>query len=89
MRPEFLLYSFQSKFLTDQFDAMGSGSTVKHLPLPACRSFRLRLPPIEVQSVFADRLAVIRLLEERGSESLDMIDALFASLQHRAFGGEL
>lgn len=89
MLPEFLLYSFMDPFLEDQFEANGSGSTVKHLPLPACRSFELRLPPIALQTEFSRRLKAIRLLQNRSAHSLSELDTLFSSLQHRAFSGEL
>jgi hypothetical protein len=54
--PEFLCHSFQDDFLKRQFDQMGSGSTVKHLPLPACRAFQLRLPPLSEQQDFSARV---------------------------------
>ena len=89
MLPEFLLWSFMDSFLLEQFNASGSGSTVKHIPLPACRSFELRLPPMKVQAVFAERLRTVDLLHKRTSQSLNQLSSLFASLQHRAFRGEL
>ena len=89
MSPEFLLHCFRNPFLASQFEANGSGSTVKHLPLPACRSFQLRVPPLHLQMQFSERVREIRALEDRGGKSLAELDTLFAALQHRAFRGEL
>jgi type I restriction enzyme S subunit len=87
--PTFLLFSFLGKFLQNQFDKHGSGSTVKHLPLPVCRSFRMLVPPISLQREFARRIAAVDKLKSAHRASLAKLDALFASLQHRAFRGEL
>ena len=45
--------------------------------------------PEPLQSAFATRVAAIRKLKTTHRESLEKLDALFASLQHRAFRGEL
>ena len=89
MTPEYLLGSFRGKFLQHQFNRHGSGSTVKHLPLPACRSFQIPVPPIELQREFARRVAAVEKLKTAQRAALAELDALFASLQHRAFRGEL
>jgi type I restriction enzyme, S subunit len=46
-------------------------------------------PPRKLQDSFADRIATIRVVESQFTESLNRINALFASLQHRVFEGEL
>lgn len=89
MAPEYLLFSFQSPFLQNQFSRHGSGSTVKHLPLPACRNFQILLPPIKIQNEFATRVTIIENLKANCLRSLAELDTLFACLQHRAFRGEL
>jgi type I restriction enzyme S subunit len=86
---EYLLHSFLSPFLQDQFERHGSGSTVKHLPLPACRAFELRMPPLPLQQTFATRIQAIEALKATHRTALAQLDALFASLQQRAFSGEL
>ena len=47
------------------------------------------LPPIDLQREFARRVASVEKLKEAHRASLAEMDALFASLQHRAFRGEL
>jgi type I restriction enzyme S subunit len=53
------------------------------------RSFPLLVPPLTVQREFARRIAAVDKLKSAHRASLAKLDALFASLQHRAFRGEL
>jgi type I restriction enzyme S subunit len=89
MTPEYLLASFRGAFLQHQFNRHGSGSTVKHLPLPACRSFQVHVPPLPLQREFARWVTAVEKLKAAHRASLAELDALFATLQHRAFRGEL
>ncbi len=45
--------------------------------------------PLELQQTFATRVAAVERLKESHRKHLAELDALFASLQHRAFKGEL
>ncbi|NSY16302.1 restriction endonuclease subunit S [Neorhizobium sp. AL 9.2.2] len=86
---EFLAASFRSAFLIEQIMQSSSGSTVKHLPLPACRSFVFRVPPIELQQKFSKSvLSLKNTLSAQVNMSAEL-GGLFASLQHRAFSGQL
>jgi len=58
-----------------------SGPGLRQLPMP--------LPPIGVQREFSRRVAAVEKLKAAHRASLAELDALFASLQHRAFRGEL
>ncbi|QVW35318.1 restriction endonuclease subunit S [Geobacter sulfurreducens] len=53
------------------------------------RSFRIPMPPLELQRDFARRVAAVEKLKTAHRTSLSELNALFASLQHRAFRGEL
>lgn len=86
---EYLLASFQSPFLKKQFTRHGSGSTVKHLPLPACRSFDIVVPPLSLQQAFSIRIQAVDSLKVSCLTHLAHIDGLFACLRDRAFKGEL
>jgi type I restriction enzyme S subunit len=46
-------------------------------------------PPLPLQRTFARRAAAVETLKSAHRASLAELDALFASLQHRAFRGEL
>jgi type I restriction enzyme, S subunit len=50
---------------------------------------RLPLPPIELQYEFARRAAAVEKLKAAHRASMAELDALFASLRHRAFRGDL
>jgi type I restriction enzyme, S subunit len=87
--PEYLLYSFRGGFLQNQFNKHGSGSTVKHLPLPICRSFKLLVPPISLQEEFSRQIKAIEQLKIINNANNSALDSLFSSLQQQAFSGEL
>lgn len=53
------------------------------------RGFPLLVPPLDLQREFARRVQAIDALKAAQRRSLAKLDALFASLQHRAFRGEL
>lgn len=49
----------------------------------------LMFPPLKLQHDFARRVAAVEKLKAAHRASIDKLDELFASLQHRAFRGEL
>ncbi len=53
------------------------------------RGFPLLLPPLPLQREFARQVAAVEKLKAAHRASLTELDALFASLRHRAFRGEL
>ena len=53
------------------------------------RSSPVSLPPLQLQGEFACRAEAVEKLKTAHRASLSELDALFASLQHRAFRGEL
>jgi type I restriction enzyme, S subunit len=53
------------------------------------RSLVVPVPPIEMQCAFERRVDALERLEQKHQASLAELDALFASLQYRAFRGEL
>lgn len=67
---------------------------VKHLDLPFINQGMIldtpiAMPPLVVQQSFAGHLQAIQVQKEICRASLTQLDALFTSLQHRAFRGEL
>lgn len=46
-------------------------------------------PPVELQKLLAERLRSVENIEHMESAAISEADALFASLQHRAFSGDL
>ncbi len=78
------------------FLSMGGGlrdyvtsATIAHLTGEKLKAMRILLPPISLQHEFARRVAAVEKQKAAHRASLAEMDNLFASLQHRAFRGEL
>lgn len=83
--PEYLLYSFMGEGMQQQFKKQSSGSTVKHLSVPDCRSWELMLPPIDLQKKFTERAAMNWSLRQQVLEHSAKLEDLFLSIQKSAF----
>jgi type I restriction enzyme S subunit len=70
-------------------EAMGRKALLSNVRLSDLKQLPLITPTPSMQREFADRLARIEQARSRMQTSLAQLDALFASLQHRAFRGEL
>lgn len=64
-------------------------TTIPHISPKEIRSFGLRLPPLALQHEFTKRISKLGEVREGVLRSVAHFEALFASLQHRAFRGEL
>jgi len=53
------------------------------------RSIAVPVPPVELQSSFANRIIGAEKLAAQLHSALNRVETLFASLQHRAFRGDL
>lgn len=65
------------------------GAIMGGLNMGIIKKMPVKLPPLELQQTFATRVAAVERLKESHRKHLAELDALFASLQHRAFKGEL
>jgi type I restriction enzyme S subunit len=65
------------------------GVAVRGINLTDVKLMPIILPPQQDQETFARRARAIETLKAKNHASLAALDALFASLQHRAFRGEL
>jgi type I restriction enzyme S subunit len=65
------------------------GSTQIHIRTPIYLAIRIPVPPISLQQDFAARIQTVESLKAAHRSALAESDALFASLQHRAFAGGL
>lgn len=88
--PEYVIAAFKTRYVQSELELRKSGTTnvfavyykdLKSLPIP--------LPPLPLQQTFATRIAAIEALKATHRAALAQLDALFASLQQRAFAGEL
>lgn len=71
------------------FTAYISGSTRSKLTQAQLNGAKIIVPPLDLQRAFAARAAEIDKLKDHHHMHLGKLDALFASLQHRAFRGEV
>ncbi|MFN8612918.1 MAG: restriction endonuclease subunit S [Vulcanimicrobiota bacterium] len=85
MIPEFL---FQW-FLDIDLLSIANGSSVPQLNKKDLEPLQIPVPPLPLQQEFARRVQAIDRLKVKHRQSLAEMDALFLSLQHRAFRGEL
>jgi type I restriction enzyme S subunit len=69
--------------------ATGTSGSMKNISQEKLLSIKLSLPPLDLQRAFAARVAEIDKVKSYYRAHLVKLDALFASLQHRAFRGEL
>nr|WP_255609543.1 restriction endonuclease subunit S [Methylosinus sp. Sm6] len=79
----------ETKQAKNWMDQRTKGAAVRGLNLGDLRKMPIALPPLPLQRAFAARVAEIDKLKAHHRAHLARLDALFASLQHRAFRGDL
>lgn len=87
--PEYLLWYFWFKARNGGLQFHTSVATIAHLTGAKLKSLPVPTPPIEMQRKFS---SISRMLDARvakGTTAIQVADHLFASLQHRAFTGQL
>lgn len=72
-----------------ELERLAHGGTMGILNAGLLKQLKVILPPVQLQYDFADRIAAVDKLKTSHRASLAELDAVFASLQHRAFQGEL
>jgi type I restriction enzyme, S subunit len=76
-------------FLQKRLEDAAPESAQKNINLGLLRELLIPCPPLPLQREFARRVAAVEQLRSAHRASLAQLDELFASLQHRAFRGEL
>ena len=87
--PDYFYSLLGSRALYTEFSRRAPGATVKNLNIGLVRSVVVPVPPEAKQREYADRVSAIEGLTVPFQRSLDGLEGLFASLQQRAFRGEL
>jgi type I restriction enzyme, S subunit len=88
--PEFIRHLFMTPGGRALFLKASRKSTVQfNINTKEISALQIPVPPIPVQREFARRLKAVEALKAAQRASLAELDALFATLQHRAFRGEL
>jgi len=85
----YLCTLLDSPFMLKQAHRGVRAIAVPDLGMGEIKSFIIILPPLSLQREFARRVTAVEKLRTAQRASLAELDALFASLQHRAFRGEL
>lgn len=85
--PRFL-YAFLDLYVSE-LRKQAIGGVIKYIKLPYLTDAEVQLPSLDSQRSFALRVAAVEKLKTAHCASLVGFDALFSSLQHRAFKGEL
>jgi type I restriction enzyme S subunit len=76
-------------FVQQKLEATAPESAQKNINLAILRDLMVPIPPLDLQRTFAARLHALNTVKSSATKSLREIDVLFASLEHRAFRGEL
>ena len=88
--PEFLHSYFMWHPMARQYLSQTSkGAIMDGLNMGIIKAMPLAIPPVQLQGMFKARLAEVNALKAAHRRALDETDAVFASLQHRAFRSEL
>ena len=83
------LLVYPSKRSAIQKLASGSSGSMPNISKARLLTVPIELPPFDLQREFARRVTAVEKLKTAQRAALSELDALFASLQHRAFRGEL
>lgn len=88
MNSSFLRHQLKHIF-AKSYAQIASGTTFAELKIFALKVAEICTPPLDLQLKFARIALCLSLQQSRSRSSLDELDVLFASLQHRAFAGQL
>jgi type I restriction enzyme S subunit len=81
--------TLSSSSMRKRLESFSLGATLPNLNSGIIESLILPLPPIALQYEYLASINSINRLKSTQRESLAQLDSLFASLEHRAFQGEL
>ena len=88
--PEFLhAYFLQHPMAREYLERTAKGAIMSGLNMGLIKAMPIAIPPLSLQHEFKARNQAIENLKTQHRTALADLDALFASLQHRAFRGEL
>ena len=89
-RPEFLhAFFLRHPMARAYLEQTSKGAIMSGLNMGLIKSMPIAVPPLALQQTFATRIRAVESLKANHRAALAELDALFASLQHRAFAGTL
>ena len=87
--PTFFAAFFSTQHYRRRVSQLAAGININNLRKEHLDNFQLPRPPRDLQRAFAAIIAATIACRASSRGSLSLLNALFASLQHRAFRGEL
>jgi type I restriction enzyme S subunit len=85
----FLLHFIRSKGTQTWIQRQIKGATFREITLKRLRQLPVFLPPLDLQQRFAEIVSSVEEQKAKMKKQLEQLDDLFASLQQRAFRGDL
>lgn len=90
VEPGFVVQFLQTAFIKSQIMSCSKNAVNQSsINQQDVKSFQVNVPPIALQKIFVNRIQAVETLKSTHMVALAELDTLFASLQHRAFRGEL
>ena len=89
LRPRFLLDALLFQLAPHRIERVMAGSTAKHLNVRELRALEVIIPPTSLQDRYVAAVEAARNQHRGMVTASKELDTLFASLQYRAFRGEL
>ncbi len=90
VNPGYVVHFLQTPFIKTQILSSSKNAVNQSsINQQDVKGFFLNVPPLPLQEAFAARVKAVETLKVKHYAVLALDDALFASLQHRAFRGEL
>ncbi len=87
--PDYLVFLSNMPSFRQVLRKYAVGSTQIHIRTPVYLDIQIPIPPLSAQHEFARRVAALKRLEVTQRSTLEKLNALFSSLQTRAFIGRL
>ena len=88
--PEFLhAFFLRHPMARGYLEQTSKGAIMSGLNMGLIKAMPISVPPLALQQTFATRIQAVEALKATHRAALAELDALFASLQHRAFAGQL
>jgi type I restriction enzyme S subunit len=89
LAPVFASYFTRTQWFRTQLLNASSNTTISTIKAPDLKRIQFQLPPLWIQNEFRERVGMVATIKSVAQKALDELDSLFASLQYRAFNGEL
>ena len=87
--PEYFVFMFWIYTMNGGLNKYMGAATISHLTGEKLKKMKLPIPPIELQTQFAQIVEKTEVLKTQYQQCLQVLENLYGSLSQKAFGGEL